>query len=319
MRLGWYPHLVKNKKPKPIYRTRNWIQYNTALTYRGSLTFWFDTQSQVQWINHSKTGRRGWSDTYSDAAILCCLTLREVFHLPLRQTQGFVRSILSLLNLDLSPPHYSQLSRRARRLEVKLGPQPHTIKHLVFDSSGLKVFGEGEWKVRQHKAEYRRTWRKLHISIDADSQLVISLDMTGPKVGDPKLLPRLLEQVEGEVEKVYADGAYDSRECYRAIDKKRARPIIPPRKGSTTWKDKYLEDRNSNVEGAKKLGQKEWKKEVGYQVRSLVETAFFRLKWIFSDRLRGRREDTQAAEATIRCLALNRMTGLGMPDSYKAV
>jgi len=141
--------------------------------------------------------------------------------------------------------------------------------------------------------------------------------VTGPKVGDPKVLPRLLEQLEGEVERVYADGAYDSRECYRAINKKRAQPIIPPRKGSTTWKDKYLEDRNSNVEGVKKLGQKEWKKEAGYHLRSLVETAFFRLKWIFSERLRGRREDTQKAEAKIRCLALNRMTELGMPDSYK--
>lgn len=222
-----------------------------------------------------------------------------------------------MLNLDLSPPHYSQLSRRARRLRVELGPQPRKIKHLVFDSSGLKVFGEGEWKVRQHKAEYRRTWRKLHISIDADTQFVISLDMTGPKVVDPRVLPRLLDQVDGEVEKVYADGAYDSRQCYRAIHKKRARPIIPPRQGSTTWKDGYLEDRNSNVQGVKKLGQKEWKKEVGYHLRSLVETAFYRLKWIFSDRLRSRREDTQATEAMVRCRALNQMTELGMPDSYK--
>jgi hypothetical protein len=225
--------------------------------------------------------------------------------------------MFEMMGIDLASPHYSQLSRRARRLRVELGPRPHKIKHLVFDSSGLKVFGEGEWKVRQHKAEYRRTWRKIHISMDADTQLLTSIVVTGPKVGDPKMLPMLLNQVEGEVERVYADGAYDSRECYRAIHKKSARPIIPPREGSTTWKDGYLEDRNSNVKGVGQLGQKEWKKEVGYHKRSLVETAFFRLKWIFSDRLRSRREERQATEAMVRCRAMNRMTELGLPDSYK--
>lgn len=308
---------MTNKKPKPLYRTRNWKQYNTALTNRGSLTIWFDTQSRDQWLNHTPAGRRGRSDKYSDAAILCCLTLREVYHLPLRQTQGLVCSILRLLSIELAAPHYSVLSRRARTLEVELGPHPHKIKHLVFDSSGLKVFGEGEWKVRIHKADKRRTWRKLHISIDADTQQITSLLVTGPKVVDPRVMPKLLDEVEADVDRVYADGAYDSRECYRAIYKKGARPIIPPREGSTTWKDGYLEDRNSNVRGVKKLGQKEWKKDVGYHRRSLVETAFFRLKWIFSERLRSRREDTQATEAMVRCATLNRMTSLGLPDSYK--
>lgn len=276
---------MTKKKPKPKYRTRNWNQYNTALINRGSLTIWFDTQSQDLWLNHSLSGRRGRSNKYSDAAILCCLTLREVFHLPLRQSQGLVCSIFHLLSINLSAPHYSILSRRARQIEVKLGTHPDKIKHLVFDASGLKVFGEGEWKVRLHKAEKRRTWRKLHISIDASTQQVIT--------------------------------AVDSRDCYRAIDKCGARAIIPPREGSTVWEDEYLADRNSNVRGVEEVGYKEWKKQVGYHKRSLVETAFFRLKTIFSDKLRGRGEDTQTTEAMIRCAALNRMTSLGMPDSYK--
>ena len=308
---------VTKKKPKPKYRTRNWNQYNTALINRGSLTIWFDTQSQDLWLNHSLSGRRGRSNKYSDAAILCCLTLREVFHLPLRQSQGLVCSIFHLLSINLSAPHYSILSRRARQIEVKLGTHPDKIKHLVFDASGLKVFGEGEWKVRLHKAEKRRTWRKLHISIDASTQQVITAVVTGKGVVDPRMLPGQLKQVESRVERVYGDGAFDSRDCYRAIDKCGARAIIPPREGSTVWEDEYLADRNSNVRGVEEVGYKEWKKQVGYHKRSLVETAFFRLKTIFSDKLRGRGEDTQTTEAMIRCAALNRMTSLGMPDSYK--
>jgi DDE family transposase len=308
---------VTKKKPKPYYRTRNWKDYNKALVGRGSLTIWFDTQSQDQWLNHSKTDRRGRPNKYADAAIVCCLTLREVFHLPLRQTQGLVCSILRLLNIDLSAPHYSILSRRGGRLNVKLGSHPEKIKHLVFDASGLKVFGEGEWKVRLHKAEKRRTWRKLHISIDADTQQVITAVVTGKGVVDPRMMPRQLKQVEARVENVYGDGAFDSRDCYRAIHQKGAKAIIPPREGSTTWKDEYLADRNSNVGGVEELGDKEWKKQVGYHKRSLVETAFFRLKTIFSDKLRGRGEDRQTTEAMIRCAALNRMTSLGMPDSHK--
>lgn len=311
---------MKNKKPKPKYRTRNWKQYNTALTNRGSLTLWFDTAARDGWINSNRPSGPGHPTLYSDAAILCSLSIREVYHLPLRQTQGLLRSIIQLLELDLPVPDYTLLSRRARKLKVKLASiSGKKIEHLIFDSTGLKVYGEGEWKVRQHKAEKRRTWRKLHISIDASTQQITTALVTSNKVVDPRVLPNMLKQVEAEVERVYADGAYDSRDCYRAIHKKRAKPIIPPRAGSTTWKDGFLEDRNSNVRGVEKLGEKEWKKEAGYHLRSLVETAMFRMKWIFSDKLRGRRDDTQVTEAMIRCRALNRMTDLGMPDSYKVV
>ena len=255
---------------------------------------------------------------YADAAIHCCLLLREVFHLPLRQTQGLARSVFHLLNLDLPAPHYSLLCRRARHLKVTLAsPSRKPIKHLVFDASGFKVFGEGEWKVRTHGQDYRRRWRKLHISMDADSQLVITAVLTDATVVDPRLLPRQLKQVERPVERVYGDGAYDARACYRAIHQRGARAIIPPRQGSAHWQDDYLKDRNRNLRGVKRHGANGWKKRSGYHRRSLVETAFFRLKTIFSDKLRSRRDDTQATEAMLRCAALNRMTGLGLPDSYR--
>jgi Transposase DDE domain len=309
---------VNKKTTRAKYRLRNWKQYNTALINRGSLTIWFDTASAHNWINHNLPSARGRPLRYADAAILCCLLLREVYHLPLRQTQGLVCSILKLMQIDLPAPHYSILSRRARRLKVCLASHSkNRIRHLIFDASGLKVFGEGEWKVRTHGTDKRRTWRKLHISIDASTHQIITSVITDKDVVDPRTLPRQLKEIESRVERVYGDGAYDSRQCYRAIHQCGARAIIPPRKGSTLWKDDYLKDRNKNLRGVRKLGLKDWKKKSGYHKRSLVETAFYRLKTIFSDRLRGRRPDTQATEAIVRCAALNRMTQLTLPESSR--
>jgi hypothetical protein len=213
---------------------------------------------------------------------------------------------------------YSTLCRRAQRLQVNLASHPtNKIKHLVFDASGLKVYGEGEWKVRTHGVSKRRTWRKLHISVDASTHRIITALITDKDVVDGRMLPRQLRQVEARVERVYGDGAYDTRLCYKAIHKKGAKAIIPPRKGSTLWKDPYLKDRNKNLREMGKFGLKGWKKRSGYHTRSLVETAFFRLKTIFSDKLRSRRDGTQVAEVMIRCAALNRMTDLGMLGSYR--
>jgi hypothetical protein len=255
---------------------------------------------------------------YADAAIRCCLLLRAVFHLPLRQTQGLTRSIFRMLDINLPSPHYSLLCRRARHLKLSLAARSAPpIKHLVVDASGLKVFGEGEWKVRTHGQDYRRKWRKLRIGIDADSQQVVVALLTDATVVGPRTLPRQLRQVDAPVERVYGDGAYDARACYRAIHQRGARAIIPPRKGSVHWQDDYLKDRNRNLCGVKKHGLRGWKKRSGYHRRSLAETAFFRLKAIFSDKLRSRHDDTQATEALIRCTALNRMTSLGLPESYR--
>jgi hypothetical protein len=309
---------VKNQTTKPQYRIRNWQHYNSALTKRGSLTLWFDQAAIDHWLCADQPTRRGRPMTYADAAIRCCLLLREVFHLPLRQTQGLTRSLFRMLNLNLPTPHYSLLSRRARLLNLSLAaPSKKPIKHLVFDASGFKVFGEGEWKVRTHGQDYRRRWRKLHISIDADSQQIITTLLTDATVVDPRMLPRQLKQVEAPVERIYGDGAFDSRQCYRAIHQHGARAVIPPRKGSTMWPDDFLKERNRNLRGVQRHGLKGWKRRSGYHRRSLVETAFFRLKVILSDKLRSRRADTQATEAMIKCVALNRMTRLGMPDSYR--
>jgi hypothetical protein len=307
--------VTKRKKRK--CRLRNWPDYNKALVLRGSLTLWLDHHSLATWRDHATPTRRGRHRTYSDVAVLCALTLREVYHLPLRSTAGLVRSLLSLLEADLPVPDYSTLSRRARHLGVSLSTHhPQKIAHLVIDSTGLKLYGEGEWRVKVHGWAKRRTWRKLHLAVDASTQQVKAALITNKDVVDARGLPRLLKQVESPVGRVYADGGYDSRECYRAIHERGARAVIPPRKGSVRWPDEYLCDRNANLRGVERHGAAGWKRRAKYHRRSLVETVIFRAKTLFSDRLRSRGVETQTAEVLVRCAAMNQMTKLGMPKSY---
>jgi hypothetical protein len=304
------------KKRKRQYRIRNWREYNKALVGRGSLTIWIDIHSTDTWLDHDTPARRGRRRRYTDSAILCALQLREVYHLPLRATEGLVRSILRLMQLELPVAHYSTLSRRARSLSLSLATSSKKIKHLVIDSSGLKVYGEGEWQMRTHGKQKRRTWRKLHISMDAETHQLTAASLTDKDILDRHALAGLLEQTAAEVERVCADGAYDFEQCYRAIKKRQAVALIPPREDAVVRGKSPFESRDENVRAIKSQGRKQWKQESTYHRRSLVETAFFRLKTIFSDRLRSRRTDTQTTEARTRCLAMNRMTSLGMPESY---
>ena len=242
--------------------------------------------------------------------------LREVYHLPLRSTEGLIRSLLRLLEINLPAPDYSTLSRRARSLQLSLFTSDKKISHLVIDSTGLKVYGEGEWKVRVHGKQKRRTWRRLHISMDSETHQLTAALMTDKDELDRHCLPDLLEQTRGEIEAVCADGGYDFEQCYRAIKMHQAVALIPPRKDAVIRGKGPFEQRDENLRQIRQVGRKQWKKRSAYHRRSLVETAFFRLKTIFSARLRSRRTDTQAAEARMRCAALNRMTSLGMPQSY---
>ncbi len=174
------------------YKIRNWSKYNAALKARGSLTIWVDEDSCSDWYNGQKTGKPGASQIYTDTAVQCCLTVREVFRLPLRQTEGFMNSVFRLGQLDLNCPDYTTLSLRGTSLAVvcrRSGSKKP--RHVVIDSTGLKVYGEGEWKVRVHGIGKRRTWRKLHLAMDADSQEVIAVQVTGNSVGDSEVLPDL--------------------------------------------------------------------------------------------------------------------------------
>jgi Transposase DDE domain len=307
---------VTNKE-KQQYRIRNWADYNKALVRRGSLTLWIDSRAVDKWLSQDCPARRGRRCTYTDLAVECCLLLREVYHLPLRATQGLVCSVMRLLAVNLPAPDYSTLSRRARLLPFTLSAHARkTISHLVVDSTGLKVYGEGEWKVRTHGTDKRRTWKKLHLSMDAATHHVTAALLTDKDALDRNTLPALLKQTEAEIERVCADGAYDFEQCYRAIKQHQAVALIPPRRDAIIRAKSPFEQRDENLRGIRQLGRKTWKQQSEYHLRSLVECAFFRLKTLFSERLRSRRIDTQTVEARIRCAAMNRMSSLGMPQSY---
>jgi len=215
---------VKKKKTKQSYRLRNWKQYNPALVQRGSLTLWVSDQVISAWHNTDPTGKPGHPRTYSDTAVLCMATLKEVYHLPLPATIGLTFSIIKLLGLDLPVISYSQLSRRCAVLEVSL-PRRHNNEplHMVVDSTGVKVFGEGEWKVRQHRYTKRRTWRKLHLGADETSGEIVAAVVTTNNVADSQVVEDLLEQVEDPIKQVSGDGSYDKRSSYEAIRKRKAK------------------------------------------------------------------------------------------------
>jgi hypothetical protein len=306
------------KKKKQQYRIRNWPQYNKALANRGSITFWFDQQAIDSWLNHAKSGRRGKPRTYGDACILCMLVLKNVYHLPQRATYGLVCSLLGLMKLDLPVPHPTILSRRAASIEVALPRQKKNKPlHVLVDATGLKVFGEGEWKVRVHGIGKRRQWRKLHIAMDEATAEVVATVTTTSNVSDKEVLPILLEQITEPIAQLTADGGYDYTSCYEVIAGRKARAVIPPRRtGRLHPQDERLRARDKNLRRIKKVGRKKWKKESRYHRRSLVETAMMRVKRVFGSNLSSRRFHNQATEMRVRCVALNRMTGLGMPESY---
>jgi IS5 family transposase len=317
--------LQKKKRP---YRIGNWKEYNAGLVARGSLTVWVEEGVLDNWLNQERSGGRGASQTYSDSAILMALTLKVVYRLPLRATQGLLASVLRLLDLeDLPVPDYSTLCRRQQTLAVAL-PRLASGQalHVVVDSTGCKIYGEGEWKVRQHGYSKRRTWRKLHLAVDEATGLILGAVLTTNDVADSAVLPALLEQVGEPIEQLSGDGSYDKRLCYDTLRKRQeeqAAPLrvtIPPRKGARIWQHGNSKAerlaRDENLRRIRQVGRAPWKEESGYHRRSLAETTMFRSKTIFGDKLSARLFDSQGTEAFIRCAALNKMTGLGMPQSY---
>ena len=305
---------------KQQYRIHNWSNSNTSLINRGRITLWFDEESIESWFVTKPAGKRGRPCLYSDAAIICLLLIKSVFRLDFRKLQGFTESLVVLMSLDITIPSYTQICRRQASLGVNLSHiQRDEPIHVVIDSTGLKVFGEGEWKTRQHGISKRRTWRKLHLGLDESTGEVVAMELSTNNVADGEVLPDLLDQIEEDIECVSADGAYDQSRCYKAIDEHYAQANIPPRKDAVLHQHgnckKAPLTRDENIRGIRKLGRKAWKKSIGYHRRSLSETAMFRIKQLFGANLSARLFDNQVTEAIIRCRAMNEMTQLGMPKS----
>jgi hypothetical protein len=307
--------------PKTRYKVKNWRQYNKSLVSRGSITIWIPDDCDSFWY-HKGPRKRGAQWLYSDAAIEVALIVRMVFKLPFRQTEGFLGSLLQLLHPGLKCPNYTLICRRQAALKSMLASLPKEDKlHIVFDSTGLKVYGEGEWKTRKHGASKRRTWRKLHVAVDPTTTEVYAVTLTENGVHDSREVETLLQQIQAEVEIAIADGAYDKQRVYRALETRGILPKIPPQHNALLSKlaklGKGWKPRDIAIKGCKEMGRKGWKESVGYHQRSKVETFMYRYKQIIGDKLKSRKIENQTTEVKIACKVLNKMAALGMPVSVK--
>ncbi|WP_088889120.1 IS5 family transposase [Leptolyngbya ohadii] len=307
---------------KPQYRIRNWSEYNAGLKARGSLTFWMDEFVLEEWLVQELSGRPGASVLYSDLAIMTMATLKAGYRLAGRQCQGFVESIFALMDIDLPVPDHSTLSRRLGQLSIDLPVLPKDgARHIVVDSTGVKVYGEGEWKTRQHGVSKRRTWRKLHLGVDEATGEILAAVVTTNDFHDGEVLNDVLQAIKDPIEQVSTDGAYDHRHCYDEIAAKGAKAVIPPRKDAKIWQHGNRKGephpRDENLRFIRKSGRKRWKRDSGYHRRSIAETTMFRFKAIFGGNLSARQFDNQAVELFIKCAALNRMIQIAKPDSYE--
>jgi hypothetical protein len=312
----------RHRIPKARRRITNWPAYEAGLRRRGDLTFWLDETALSEWRAPRRTSRGG-QPIYADIAIEVVLTLRLVLHLALRQVEGFTRSVLRLLGLQIAVPDHSTLSRRGRGFA---GRQPRVTRHdrpvhVVLDSTGLQVFGPREWDAEKHGRNPRQ-WRKLHLAVDAETGEIVAHRLTDKDGGDTTQAPALLATVEGRVASVVADGAYDGEAVYQEAAARQHDPpvevVIPPRSSSvvtTEAESQTIRDRHIRVIAER--GCMAWQKATGYGRRSLVETAIGRYKHIIGSTLRAPSNNGQGGEVAIAIHALNRMIRIAKPISVR--
>jgi hypothetical protein len=310
-----------NKKKKKKYRVRNWHDYNEALKQRGPLTVWLDKAALKAEAWYARpSGRRGAQPVYTDLAVTITLQFGKVFRQKLRQTEGLVRSLFALMGIPLKVPTFSTLSRRGGTVKAALPRDEKEHVTIIADSTGLKVSGEGEWKVGKHGYGKHRTWRKFHVAVTPDGE-VSAVELTENSVGDNETAPALLAREESTIEAFAGDGAFDTRDIYDLCRERNvSRILIPPQKNAKIWQHGNSlsppHPRDENLRAIRKTSRERWKAEAGYHIRSPVETFMFRYKTIFGERLDARNMPQQTTETLVKSSILNRMLKPGMPDSY---
>jgi hypothetical protein len=303
-------------KYKTNYRVNNWAEYDRTLLRRGDISLWISEAAIASW-KPAPTGLRGAQRKFSDHAIETALTLRLVFNLPLRQAEGFLRSVLSLMALDLEAPDHTTLARRGQHLILQLARVcTKNPINLIVDSTGLSIVGEGEWAAAKYGGRGRRGWKKLHLGVDRSGVIVAEV-LTDGDVNDAKTALDLIDEVKCDVRSITADAAYDTLAIYDAAAARRIEVVVPPTKSATRSRQRRFRTsaRDRTIMRVREIGRRQWKKESGYHQQARVENTFFRYKTIVGPRLRARHPKSQQAEALMACNILNRMAGLGMPKS----
>jgi transposase len=311
----------RHRIPKARYRVKNWRDYDAALRRRGDLTVWVTAEALEAWTP-ANTGRRGRPQRYSEMVVETGLMLRLAFGRPWRQTEGMLASILRLLGLDLPVPDHTTFSRRSVDLTVAKAVRTATGPvNVVIDSTGLKVFGAGEWQREKHGGKGHRTWRKLHLAVDPDTGEILASELTTTEDGDASQVGLLLDQIPGPIASVTADGAYDGDPVYRTVAERdpAAAVIIPPRSTAvlSNTAETASTPRDRHLRMIQERGRRGWQKAINYGRRSLGEVAMMRYKTVIGRRLHARTLPMQRAEAAAGCKVINIMTRLGMPVSQR--
>ncbi|MCM2450040.1 IS5 family transposase [Agrobacterium vitis] len=309
---------------KMKFKVTNWAEYEAGLRRRGSLTLWITPDALAGWAAPRRRTRGG-QPLYSDLAIETTLMLGMVFGLRLRQSKGLLSSVLDMMGLDLPVPDHTTLSRRARTWKPsgRGNDRPHVADgpiHVLVDNTGLKVYGASQWLEEKHGVKSRRSWRKLHLAVDADSGEIIAHSLTDQETGDASQLDPLLDQINNEIDQFTADGAYDGAPSYDVVLRHSpgARVVIPPRSNAVEKPNAQAScQRHDHIASVQIDGQLKWQASTGYGKRALVETAMGRYKGVIGQRMRARSFLAQQTEAAIGVALLNRMLACGRPKSVR--
>ena len=318
---------VRHKFEKKSYNVRDWKKYDENLKNRGSLTIWFSEEAIASWNSvRSSKMKRGRQQKYSDLAIETAHTLRLVYKKPLRQTEGYIASILQLMKVDLDVPDHTTLSRRAKKVKLSKSAKPSSSGSnvVIVDTSGIKVFGEKEWMNLKHGTRLRKVWRKLHLAVDEDGE-ILSAILTTHDESDTSQVADLLSQIESPIDEFIGDsGGYDHKTTYDAIEAReisQGRPIlaiIPPNLGFQKEQDSDSRHRKKNIKLLEDRGRARWQKETDYDRRALAENTIYRYKTIIGNKLTSRSTANQNTEIQIGVKILNKMNGLCRPKAQKA-
>jgi len=315
----------RHKFARAKYKISNSREYDQSLKNRGSLIIWFSEEAVAKWNNpvfiHKK---RGGQAIYSDLAIETCVRLGLVYKQHLRQTEGFVESIIKLLNLELKTPDYTTISRRTKKLQVsrhrRANRDPVT---LCVDSTGIKIYGEQEWQEEKYALKARKSWRKLHIAVD-ENGYIASSELTTHNISDCATIGTLLEEIDSPIDTVLADGAYDQPSTYKALiahqnqhgNEIPIKAVVPPNLG---FRAEMPDDSKLRLDNIRLMeqGRKRWQKNTDYGRRAKAENAMYRYKAIIGNKLKSRSFVNQKTESKVAINILNIMTKLGRPSAKK--
>ncbi len=306
--------------PRARRRVTNWPAYDASLRQRGSLTVWFTDEAVAAWAAEPRTSRGG-QPWYSPLAIVTALTLRAVFRLAYRQAEGLIGSIIGLLGISLRVPDHTTLSRRAATLEV---PRPGNAgaggepMHLLVDSTGLKLCGKGEWLLEKHGTTTRRSWRMLHLGVDAGTGGIVASTLTSKDADGASQVDPLLDQVAGPVASFTGDGAYDQDRVYAGVAKRHpeAAVVVPPRATAvpSDTAESAPTQRDGHLQHIARHGRMSWQSASGYNQRARAEATMNRWKQVIGDELRAHTDEHRATEVAVAVHALNRMLDFGRPS-----